>query len=145
MAELKYLEPTELLEKIYATLCSEYEDAQHYKSEPDQEEIKVTQSRLTKKLFNEFVVDEEYFLTMDQETFKERYHIYEGDFLRLIKECSENRIEYETFLQIIDDLIASAKFRLQAFEQLTEEIHKTQEENEQVEDGEEAEAAEEEE
>ncbi|AZU64156.1 hypothetical protein [Neobacillus mesonae] len=126
MAELKYLEPTELLEKIYATLCSEYEDAQHYESKEDQEEIKVTKSRLTKKIFNEFVVDGEYFLTMDSETFNERYHLYEGDFLRLIKECGENGVEYETFTQIIDDLIASAKFRLHAFEQLTDEIQKLQ-------------------
>lgn len=126
MAELKYLEPTELLEKIYATLCSEYEDAQHYENKEDQEEIKVTKSRLTKKIFNEFVVDGEYFLTMDSETFNERYHLYEGDFLRLIKECGENGVEYETFTQIIDDLIASAKFRLHAFEQLTDEIQKLQ-------------------
>ncbi|WP_066388241.1 hypothetical protein [Neobacillus mesonae] len=126
MAELKYLEPTELLEKIYATLCSEYEDAQHYENKEDQEEIKVTKSRLTKKIFNEFVVDGEYFLTMDSETFNERYHLYEGDFLRLIKECGENGVEYETFKQIIDDLIASAKFRLHAFEQLTDEIQKLQ-------------------
>ncbi|WP_160725483.1 hypothetical protein [Bacillus sp. USDA818B3_A] len=126
MAELKYLEPTELLEKIYSTLCSEYEDAEHYKDEKDQKEIDVTKSRLTKKIFNEFVVDEEYFLTMDSELFNERYHLYEEDFLRLIKQCSENRVEYETFIQIIDDLIASAKFRLHAFEQLTEEIQKIQ-------------------
>jgi hypothetical protein len=137
MADLKYLEPTELLEKIYATLCSEYEDAQHYEDEQDQEEISVTKRRLTKKIFNEFVVDAEYFLTMDKETFNDRYHLYEGDFLRLIKECSENRVEYETFIQIIDNLIASAKFRLHAFEQLTEEIQKTVEEGEAVEEAEE--------
>ncbi|MED4203800.1 hypothetical protein [Neobacillus mesonae] len=142
MAELKYLEPTELLEKIYATLCSEYEDAQHYESKEDIEEIKVTKSRLTKKIFNEFVVDGEYFLTMDSETFNERYHLYEGDFLRLIKECGENGVEYETFTQIIDDLIASAKFRLHAFEQLTDEIQKlqvVQEEEATAEEGEEEE------
>jgi hypothetical protein len=133
MADLKYLEPTELLEKIYATLCSEYEDAQHYKDEKDQKEIEVTKGRLTKKVFNEFVVDEEYFLTMDSDVFNERYHLYEDDFLRLIKQCSENRVEYETFVQIIDDLIASAKFRLHAFEQLTEEIQKIQEVDEQEE------------
>lgn len=131
MADLKYLEPTELLEKIYATLCSEYEDAQHYKSKQDQSEIEVTKSRLTKKIFNEFVVDEEYFLTMDSKVFKERYDLYEGDFLKLIKECSENRIDYETFVHIIDDLIASAKFRLHAFEQLTEEIQRVKEEVEE--------------
>lgn len=130
MPNLRYLEPTELLEKIYATLCSEYEDAQHYESEQDQEEIKVTKTRLTKKIFNEFVVDEEYFLTMKKETFKERYQLYEADLIRMIQECSENRIDYETFIQIIDDLIASAKFRLQAFEQLSDEIHKLQEEDE---------------
>ncbi|GHI00403.1 hypothetical protein [Neobacillus kokaensis] len=127
MAKLKYLEPTELLEKIYSTLCSEYEDAQHYENEPDKEEIRVTKSRLTKKIFNEFVVDEEYFLTMDKETFNERYHLYEDDFLRLIRKCSENNVDYETFTQIIDDLIASAKFRLHAFEQLSDEIQKLQE------------------
>lgn len=133
MPNLRYLEPTELLEKIYATLCSEYEDAQHYESEQDQEEITVTKKRLTKKIFNEFVVDEEYFLTMNEKTFNERYQLYEVDLLKMIQECSENRIEYETFVQIIDDLIASAKFRLQAFEQLSDEIQKLQEEDEQVE------------
>ncbi|MCM3568500.1 hypothetical protein [Neobacillus mesonae] len=136
MAKLKYLEPTDLLEKIYATLCSEYEDAKHYENELDQEEIKVTKARLTKKIFNEFVVDEEYFLTMNQETFNERYHLYEEDFLKLIKECSENGVDYDTFLQIIDDLIASAKFRLHAFEQLTDEIeklHETEEEEDEEE------------
>ncbi|MEH7419486.1 hypothetical protein V7266_30100 [Neobacillus drentensis] len=145
MAELKYLEPTELLEKIYATLCSEYEDAEHYKDEKDQNEIDVTKRRLTKKIFNEFVVDEEYFLTMDADVFKERYHLYEDDFLRLIKQCSENRVEYETFVQIIDDLIASAKYRLHAFEQLTEEIQKLQEVDEQEEPEHENEEADEEE
>ena len=144
MAELKYLEPTELLEKIYATLCSEYEDAEHYKDEKDQNEIDVTKRRLTKKIFNEFVVDEEYFLTMDSDVFKERYHLYEEDFLRLIKQCSENRVEFETFVQIIDDLIASAKFRLHAFEQLTEEIQKLQEVDELEESEEENEDTEEE-
>ncbi|MCH6266067.1 hypothetical protein [Neobacillus citreus] len=134
MPNLRYLEPTELLEKIYATLCSEYEDAQHYESQQDQEEIKVTKKRLTKKIFNEFVVDEEYFLTMKNETFKERYQLYEADLIRMIQECSENRIDYETFIQIIDDLIASAKFRLQAFEQLSDEIQKLQEEDEQDEE-----------
>ncbi|MFC4803234.1 hypothetical protein ACFPA1_28315 [Neobacillus sp. GCM10023253] len=134
MPNLRYLEPTELLEKIYATLCSEYEDAQHYESQQDQEEIKVTKKRLTKKIFNEFVVDEEYFLTMKNETFKERYQLYEADLIRMIQDCSENRIDYETFIQIIDDLIASAKFRLQAFEQLSDEIQKLQEEDEQDEE-----------
>ncbi|MBU8917233.1 hypothetical protein [Neobacillus sp. 114] len=134
MPNLRYLEPTELLEKIYATLCSEYEDAQHYESEQDQKEITVTKKRLTKKIFNEFVVDEEYFLTMKKETFKERYQLYEADLIRMIQECSENRIDYETFIQIIDDLIASAKFRLQAFEQLSDEIQKLQEEDEQDEE-----------
>ncbi|MDQ1144104.1 hypothetical protein QE429_000931 [Bacillus sp. SORGH_AS 510] len=139
MAELKYLEPTELLEKIYATLCSEYEDAQHYKDKKDQEEIAITKRRLTKKVFNEFVVDEEYFLTMNDQTFNERYHLYEEDFLRLIKDCSENGVKYDSFLQIIDDLIASAKFRIHAFEQLTEEIQRLKEGTDEEEEGEEEE------
>lgn len=131
MAELKYLEPTELLEKIYATLCSEYEDEAHYTKEEDLQDIQVTKRRLTKKVFNELVVDAEYFLTMSEETFLERYRLYEEDFLQLIQRCSENGVDYETFIQIIDDLIASAKFRLNAFEQLNEEVQRIREEKQE--------------
>ena len=62
MEELKYLNPTDLLEKIYVTLCSEYEDEAHYDKDQGQtRDIEVTKKRLTKKVFNEFVVDDEYF------------------------------------------------------------------------------------
>ena len=133
MEELKYLNPTELLEKIYDTLCSEYEDEAHYDKEQDKQDIEVTKKRLTKKVFNEFVVEEEYFLTMDSKTFKERYHLFEKDFFKLITECSENGVPYQKFIEIIDDLLACAHYRLNAFEQLTEEITRIQAEKEQEE------------
>ena len=105
MEELKYLNPTELLEKIYDTLCSEYEDEAHYDKDQDKQDIEVTKKRLTKKVFNEFVVDDEYFLTMDSKTFKERYNLFEKDFFKLITECSKNGVPYEKFIEIIDDLL----------------------------------------
>jgi hypothetical protein len=142
--ELKYLNPTELLEKIYDTLCSEYEDEAHYDNEKDKQDIEVTKKRLTKKVFNEFVVDDEYFLTMDTKTFKERYHLYEKDLLKMITGCSENGVPYEKFIRIIDDLLASANHRLNAFEQLNEEITRIKAEKEQ-EEGEEVTEAESEE
>jgi len=131
--ELQYLNPTELLEKIYDTLCSEYEDEAHYDNEKDKQDIEVTKRRLTKKVFNEFVVDDEYFLTMDSKTFKERYHLYEKDLLKMIAGCSENGVPYEKFIRIIDDLLASANHRLNAFEQLNEEITRIKAEKEQEE------------
>jgi hypothetical protein len=131
--ELQYLNPTELLEKIYDTLCSEYEDEAHYDNEKDKQDIEVTKRRLTKKVFNEFVVDDEYFLTMDSKTFKERYHLYEKDLLKMITGCSENGVPYEKFITIIDDLLASANHRLNAFEQLNEEITRIKAEKEQEE------------
>lgn len=137
MEELNYLNPTELLEKIYDTLCSEYEDEAHYDNEKDKQDIEVTKKRLTKKVFNEFVVDEEYFLTMDSKTFKERYHLYEKDLLKMITGCSENGVPYEKFIRIIDDLLASAKHRLNAFEQLNEEITRIKAEKEQEDEPEE--------
>ncbi|MFB3170298.1 hypothetical protein P5G62_024625 [Neobacillus sp. 179-C4.2 HS] len=133
MEELQYLNPTELLEKIYDTLCSEYEDEAHYDNEKDKQDIEVTKRRLTKKVFNEFVVDDEYFLTMDSKTFKERYHLYEKDLLKMITGCSENGVPYEKFIRIIDDLLASANHRLNAFEQLNEEITRIKTEKEQEE------------
>jgi hypothetical protein len=129
--ELQYLNPTELLEKIYDTLCSEYEDEAHYDNEKDKQEIEVTKKRLTKKVFNEFVVDDEYFLTMDSKTFKERYHLYEKDLLKMITGCSQNGVPYEKFIRIIDDLLASANHRLNAFEQLNEEITRIKAEKEE--------------
>ncbi|MFP7297091.1 hypothetical protein [Neobacillus niacini] len=143
MDELKYLNPTELLEKIYDTLCSEYEDEAHYDNEKDKQEIEITKKRLTKKVFNEFVVEDEYFLTMDSKTFKERYHLYEKDLLKMITGCSENGVPYEKFIVIIDDLLASANHRLNAFEQLNEEIIRIKAEKEQEEGVEEAIEAEE--
>ncbi|MEH7009940.1 hypothetical protein V7087_03855 [Neobacillus niacini] len=137
MEELNYLNPTELLEKIYDTLCSEYEDEAHYDNEKDKQDIEITKKRLTKKVFNEFVVDDEYFLTMDSKTFKERYHLYEKDLLKMITGCSENGVPYEKFIQIIDDLLASAKHRLNAFEQLNEEITRIKAEKEQEDEPEE--------
>ncbi|WP_045518462.1 hypothetical protein [Neobacillus niacini] len=137
MEELNYLNPTELLEKIYDTLCSEYEDEAHYDNEKDKQDIEVTKKRLTKKVFNEFVVDDEYFLTMDSKTFKERYHLYEKDLLKMITGCSENGVPYEKFIRIIDDLLASAKHRLNAFEQLNEEITRIKAEKEQEDEPEE--------
>ena len=147
MEELKYLNPTELLEKIYDTLCSEYEDEAHYDNEKDKQEIEITKKRLTKKVFNEFVVEDEYFLTMDSKTFKERYHLYEKDLLKMITGCSENGVPYEKFVTIIDDLLASANHRLNAFEQLNEEITRIKAEKEKEEGSEEGseEAVEEEE
>jgi hypothetical protein len=136
--ELKYLNPTVLLEKIYDTLCSEYEDEAHYDNEKDKQEIEITKKRLTKKVFNEFVVEDEYFLTMDSKTFKERYHLYEKDLLKMITGCSENGVPYEKFVTIIDDLLASANHRLNAFEQLNEEIKRIKAEKEQEEGSEEA-------
>ena len=138
MEELKYLNPTVLLEKIYDTLCSEYEDEAHYDNEKDKQEIEITKKRLTKKVFNEFVVEDEYFLTMDSKTFKERYHLYEKDLLKMITGCSENGVPYEKFVTIIDDLLASANHRLNAFEQLNEEIKRIKAEKEQEEGSEEA-------
>jgi hypothetical protein len=139
MEELKYLNPTELLEKIYDTLCSEYEDEAHYDNEKDKQDIEVTKKRLTKKVFNEFVVDDEYFLTMDSKTFKERYHLYEKDLLKMITGCSKNGVPYEKFIVIIDDILASANHRLNAFEQLEEEIKRIQaekaQEGEELEEG----------
>ena len=134
MEELKYLNPTELLEKIYDTLCSEYEDEAHYDKEQDKQDIEVTKKRLTKKVFNEFVVEDEYFLTMDSKTFKERYHLFEKDFFKLITECSKNGVPYEKFIEIIDNLLACAHYRLNAFEQLNEEITRIQAEKEQEEE-----------
>jgi hypothetical protein len=137
MEELKYLNPTELLEKIYDTLCSEYEDEAHYDNEQDKQDIEVTKKRLTKKVFNEFVVGEEYFLTMESKTFKERYHLFEKDFYKLITSCSKNGVPYEKFIEIIDDLLACAHYRLNAFELLNEEITRIKAEKEQEEEPEE--------
>jgi len=134
MEELNYLNPTELLEKIYDTLCSEYEDEAHYDKEQDKQDIEVTKKRLTKKVFNELVVDDEYFLTMDSKTFKERYHLFEKDIFKLITECSKNGVPYEKFIEIIDDLLACAYYRLNAFEQLNEEITRIKAEKEQEEE-----------
>lgn len=134
MEELKYLNPTELLEKIYDTLCSEYEDEAHYDKEQDKQDIEITKKRLTKKVFNEFVVEDEYFLTMDSKTFKERYHLFEKDFFKLITECSKNGVPYEKFIEIIDNLLACAHYRLNAFEQLNEEIIRIKAEKEQEEE-----------
>ncbi|MEH7179250.1 hypothetical protein [Neobacillus vireti] len=143
MEELKYLNPTELLEKIYDTLCSEYEDEAHYDKDQDKQDIEVTKKRLTKKVFNEFVVDDEYFLTMDSKTFKERYHLFEKDFFKLITECSKNGVPYEKFAVIIDDLLACAHYRLNAFEQLNEAISRIQAEKELEEEAPEGEIEEE--
>ena len=135
--ELKFLNPTELLEKIYETLCSEYEDEDHYDKDQDKLDIEVTKKRLTKKLFNEFVVEDEYFLTMDSKTFKDRYHLFEKDFYKLITECSKNKVPYQKFVEIIDDLLACAHYRLNAFKQLSEEIARIKTEREQEEETEE--------
>jgi hypothetical protein len=65
--------------------------------------------------------------------FKERYQLFEKDFLKLITSCGENGIAYETFLEIIDDLVACANFRVNAFEKLQEEISRKQEDHEEEE------------
>ena len=145
MEELNYLNPTELLEKIYETLCSEYEDEPHYSHDQDKQAIEVTKKRLTKKVFNEFVVDDEYFLTMDEKKFNDQYRLYEKDFFKIIESCSQNGVPYATFLQIIDQLLASAHYRINAFEQMNGVIRAIEEENKgaQVEEGEDVESNEE--
>ncbi|WP_462410849.1 hypothetical protein [Neobacillus sp. Marseille-QA0830] len=132
--ELNYLSPTKLLEDIYLTLCSVYEDEQHY-SEEEKKAIQVTKEHLTKKVMNEFVVDEEYFLTMDPNDFKKGYGMLEHDFINLIKGCSENNIDYDSFLQVMDQLISSAKMRMNAYDLLNERIQEAKE-TETAEDGE---------
>jgi hypothetical protein len=51
----------------------------------------------------------------------------------MITGCSENGVPYEKFIRIIDDLLASANHRLNAFEQLNEEITRIKAEKEQEE------------
>ncbi|WP_251548694.1 hypothetical protein [Neobacillus muris] len=122
--DLNYLAPTKLLEDIYLTLCSVYEDEQHY-SEEEKKAIQVTKEHLTKKVMNEFVVDEEYFLTMDPNAFEKGYGMLQHDFIHLIKGCSENNLDYDSFLQIMDQLISCAKMRMNAYELLDEKIQET--------------------
>lgn len=122
--DLNYLAPTKLLEDIYLTLCSVYADEQHY-SDEEKAAIEVTKEHLTKKVMNELVVDEEYFLTMDPLDFEKDYGMLQHDFIHLIKGCSENNLDYDSFLQIMDQLISCAKMRMNAYELLDEKIQET--------------------
>ena len=126
MDHFKFLEPTALLEKIYATLCSEYEDAQFYENEQDQQEIELSKRRLTKKLLCEIAVEGKCFLVMNKQKFKDRFAMYEDDFIKIIKNCADKGVPFSTFTELVDSLLISAYNRWGILEQLEEEVQKSQ-------------------
>lgn len=135
MSELKYLVVSDLLENIYTTLCSEYEDEGYYENKLDLQEISISKKRLASKILYEFQVDGGYLLLMNKESYEEKFSIFEDDFYEIIRNCAENSIPFETFTQLIDEQLLIANSRMTRKRKLKEVLQHSKEETiDQVED-----------
>ncbi|MFE8699374.1 hypothetical protein ACFYKX_01925 [Cytobacillus sp. FJAT-54145] len=131
MAELKYLQIDDNLESYYITLCDIYfYHVSQSSSEDEKTKTAGTIDQISSLIFHAITVGGTTIREMDNEKYEKEYKRFYNDIMSAIKECSENDVVFDSFLEIIDEIVGAALKLASAFEKLG----KIKEENQEATD-----------
>jgi L-rhamnose mutarotase len=121
MANLKHLQidPDDPLYSYYLTLCHVY---YFHVSDDNSEEEKLraegTIETICSLLFHAINIEGTTIREMDNERYVKEHKRFYNDIIDTIRECSRNEVDFEIFLEILDDIIGAALTLANAFQKL---------------------------
>jgi glutamine synthetase type III len=121
MPNLKYLqiENDDPLHSYYITLCHVYYfHVSDENSEKEKQKAEGTIETLCSLLFHAINIEGTTIREMDNERYVKEYKRFYNDIIDAIQECSKNEVDFDVFLEIIDEIIGAALTLANAFHKL---------------------------
>jgi CRISPR/Cas system-associated endonuclease Cas3-HD len=122
MAQLKHIhiEEEDHLYSYYLTLCHVYYFYVIDNNESKEEKGKTegTVEMICSLIFHAINIEGTTIREMDTEEYNKKYKRFYHDMITVIKECCKNEVEYEDFLEILDEIVGAAIKIASAFEKL---------------------------
>jgi glutamine synthetase type III len=140
MANLKHLQidNDDPLNSYYITLCHVYYfHVSDDNSESEKQKADDTIETICSLLFHAINIEGTTIREMDNEIYVKQYKRFYNDIIDAIQECSKNEVDFEVFLEIIDEIIGAATTLANAFNKLQSVKEEYIEEEEVEEDSEE--------
>lgn len=111
MANLKYLrlDNDDPLNSYYITLCHVYYfNVSDDNSEKEKLQAESTIETICSLLFHAINIEGTTIREMDNERYVKEYKRFYNDIIDAIRECCKNEVDFEIFLEIIDEIIGAA-------------------------------------
>lgn len=111
MANLKYLQldNDDPLNSYYITLCHVYYfHVSDDNSEKEKLQAEGTIETICSLLFHAINIEGTTIREMDNERYVKEYKRFYNDIIDAIRECCKNEVDFEIFLEIIDEIIGAA-------------------------------------
>jgi glutamine synthetase type III len=121
MANLKHLkiDNDDTLSSYYITLCHVYYfHVSDDNSEKEKLQAESTIETICSLLFHAINIEGTTIREMDNERYVKEYKRFYNDIIDAIRECSKNEVDFEIFIEIIDDIIGAALTLANAFHKL---------------------------
>jgi glutamine synthetase type III len=131
MANLKHLQidHDDPLNSYYITLCHVYYfHVTVENSEKEKHQAEGTIETICSLLFHAINIEGTTIREMDNERYVKEYKRFYNDIIDAIRECCKNEVDFEIFLEIIDEIIGAALTLANAFNKLQNEKEKYMEE-----------------
>jgi glutamine synthetase type III len=131
MANLKHLQidHDDPLNSYYITLCHVYYfHVTDENSEKEKHQAEGTIETICSLLFHAINIEGTTIREMDNERYVKEYKRFYNDIIDAIRECCKNEVDFEIFLEIIDEIIGAALTLANAFNKLQSEKEKYMEE-----------------
>lgn len=111
MANLKYLrlDNDDPLNSYYITLCHVYYfNVSDDNSEKEKLQAESTIETICSLLFHAINIEGTTIREMDNDRYVKEYKRFYNDIIDAIRECCKNEVDFEIFLEIIDEIIGAA-------------------------------------
>ncbi|MHC0037034.1 hypothetical protein [Pseudoneobacillus sp. C159] len=138
MANLKYIQTNaeDPLYSYYVTLCHVYYfHVEEDNSEKEKQQAESTIETISSLIFHAINIEGTTIREMDNQQYVQEYKRFYNDLIGAIQDCCKNEVDYEVFLEIIDEIIGAARKIAKAYQKL--ESIKVETVEEDVEDEEE--------
>jgi glutamine synthetase type III len=121
MANLNHLQidNDDPLQSYYITLCHVYYfHVSEENSEKEKLQAEGTIETISSLLFHAINIEGITIREMDNERYVKEYKRFYNDIIDAIQECCKNEVDFEVFLEIIDEIIGAALTLASAFQKL---------------------------
>jgi glutamine synthetase type III len=112
MANLNYIHTDEEdpLYSYYVTLCHVYYfHVGENDSEKEKQQAEATIETISSLIFHAINIEGTTIREMDNEQYVREFKRFYNDIIEAIQECCKNEVDYDVFLEIIDEIIGAAR------------------------------------
>jgi hypothetical protein len=121
MAKLNYLQldDDQQLFSYYITLCHVYYfNVSDENTEKENQVAEGTVETISSLIFHAINIQGTTIREMDNDTYEKEYKRFYNDIMNAIKECCKNEVDFNDFLEILDEILGAAIKLATAFQKL---------------------------